>query len=281
MRPRPGKLVPRLQALPGGDMAHRRRGIYLLPNLFTTLSLFCGFYALIAAVGHHYTAAALAILVATVMDMFDGRVARLTGTQSEFGHQYDSLTDLISFGVAPAILFYQWTLSGLGKLGWAISFLYAATAALRLARYNVQTGTGTAVERRFFQGLASTAAGGLMASYAWLMLDYGVSGAGLAACSGAAILMVTAAALMVSKLRYHSLKDIDFKGRIRFLTIPVLLGGLILISIEPPTLLFLLFFGYLLLGPCYTLMQVRRRTRLRRLRRLRRQESLPRQGAAG
>ena len=265
----PRRSISRLQAFPGSGTPRRRRGIYLLPNLFTTLSLFCGFYAVIAAVNHDYMAAALAILVATVMDTFDGRVARLTGTQSEFGHQYDSLTDLISFGVAPAVLLYQWTLSGLGKLGWAISFLYAATAAMRLARYNVQAaGRGTA-ERRFFQGLASTAAGGLMASYTWLMLEYSGSGASFGARTSAGVLMLVAAGLMVSNLRYHSLKDIDFRGRIRFLTIPLLLGGLILISIEPPLLLFLLFFGYLLLGPLYTLMQVRRRLRLRQLRRSR------------
>lgn len=277
----PYKSITRLQAVPSNNAPHRRRGIYLLPNLFTTMSLFCGFYAITAAVRHDYMAAVLVILVATAMDMFDGRVARLTGTQSEFGHHYDSLTDLISFGVAPAVLFYQWTLSSLGKLGWAISFLYAATAAMRLARYNVQTGAGAggAVERRFFQGLASTAAGGLMAAYTWLVIEYG-GGESLGAHVGAAVLMLSTAGLMISNLRYHSLKDVDFRGRIRFLTIPMLLGGLVLISIEPPLLLFMLFFGYLTLGPLYTLTQVRRSMRLRHLRRRRRQES-PRRGATG
>lgn len=275
----PRKSITRLQAIPANKGPHRRRGIYLLPNLFTTMSLFCGFYAVTAAVRHDYLAAALVILVATAMDMFDGRVARLTGTQSEFGHQYDSLTDLISFGVAPAVLFYQWTFSSLGKLGWAISFLYAATAAMRLARYNVQAGTGGAVDRRFFQGLASTAAGGLIAAYTWLAIEY-VGSESLGAQVGAAVLMLSAAGLMISNLRYHSLKEVDFRGRIRFLTILLLLGGLVLISIKPPLMLFMLFFGYFMLGPLYTLTQVRRSMRLRHLRHQRRQES-PRRGATG
>ena len=259
-----------LQVLPGIANARRRRGIYLLPNLFTTCALFCGYYAVIAAMDQRYMHAALAILVATVMDMLDGRVARLTGTQSEFGHQYDSLTDLISFGVAPAVLLYQWSLHSLGKFGWVISFLYAATAALRLARYNVQTSTGSVLERRFFQGLASTAAGGMVAAYVWMMVDYGISGdMSVAVRLGTSLLTLAAAGLMVSNLRYHSLKGVDFRERIRLLTILSLLCGLLLISIEPATLLFVLFFGYLLAGPFYTLLQVRRRLHLRQLRRQR------------
>ena len=160
----------------------RRRGIYLLPNLFTTGAMFSGFYAIIAGIGGHFSAAAIAVFIAALLDSMDGRVARLTGTQSDFGVQYDSLSDLVSFGLAPALVMYTWSLSSLrdygpawGKIGWAAAFIYAACGALRLARFNTQAGVA---DKRYFQGLASPAAAGLCMSFVWSMHKDGFSGAG-------------------------------------------------------------------------------------------------------
>src|SRR5215467_1203456 len=157
-----------------------RRGIYLLPNLFTTGALFAGFYAIIAAISLQYSHAVVAILIAGVLDGLDGRVARLTNTQSEFGVQYDSLSDMVSFGLAPALVLYTWSLSSLkeygsawGKIGWAAAFIYAACAALRLARFNTQVGVA---DKRYFQGLASPAAAGLLMSFLWVAVDVGLDG---------------------------------------------------------------------------------------------------------
>ena len=186
----------------------RGRGIYLLPNLFTTGGLFGGFFAIIAASQGRFEAACIAIFVAAILDGLDGRVARLTNTQSEFGVQYDSLADLVSFGMAPALVMYHWALSAmkldgttLGKVGWLAAFLYAACAALRLARFNSQVGT---VDKRWFIGLASPAAAGLMASFAWTCHEFGWSGEELR--YGALAVTVVAGLLMVSRIRYTSFK---------------------------------------------------------------------------
>ena len=208
-------------------MSDRRRGIYLLPNLFTTGALFAGFYSMTAAVGGHYQVAAIAVFVALALDVLDGRVARLTNTQSAFGSQYDSCSDMVSFGVAPAILLYQWSLSGVGKLGWAVSFVYAAAAALRLARYNTQA---AGHDKRFFQGLPSPAAAVLVAGHVWLC----ESGAALTGAANVAVSMavaVAAALLMVSNIRYHSFKNIDFLGRVRFLVVLAIVAVFVLVSI--------------------------------------------------
>ena len=188
---------------------HRNRGIYLLPNLFTTAALFSGFFAIIAASQGRFEAACIAIFVAAVLDGLDGRVARMTNTQTEFGVQYDSLSDLVSFGMAPALLMYHWALFSLkhdgmtlGKVGWLGAFLYAACAALRLARFNSQVGT---VDKRWFVGLPSPSAAGLVASFVWVMVDLDLwSGTQLR--YAALTLTVIAGLLMVSRIRYPSFK---------------------------------------------------------------------------
>jgi CDP-diacylglycerol--serine O-phosphatidyltransferase len=186
----------------------RSRGIYLLPNLLTTGGMFSGFYAILAAASGHFENACVAVFVAALFDGVDGRIARLTGTNTEFGVQYDSLADLVSFGMAPALVMYHWALSTLrmdsvtiGKAGWAASFLYAACAALRLARFNTQVGV---VDKRWFIGLSSPAAAGLMMSFVWTMVDLGYSGRELRYV--ALVLTVCAGLLMVSRLRYSSFK---------------------------------------------------------------------------
>lgn len=233
----------------------RGRGIYLLPNLFTTGGMFAGFYAIIAATQGHYENACIAIFIAAILDGVDGRVARLTNTQSEFGMQYDSLADLISFGLAPALVMYHWALSSTrldgivpGKLGWIAAFLYAACAAIRLARFNSQVGQ---VDKRWFIGLASPAAAGLMASFVWTCHDNGFAGEELRYLALA--VSVVAALLMVSRLRYFS-----FKGggpssdRIPFLGIIIVLAVLVAIAVDPPSVLLAIGVLYALSGPAYS-----------------------------
>ena len=232
----------------------RGRGIYLLPNLFTTGGLFGGFFAIIAASQGRFEAACVAIFVAAVLDGIDGRVARLTNTQSEFGVQYDSLADLVSFGMAPALVMYHWSLVSmkldsvmLGKVGWLAAFLYAACAALRLARFNSQVGQ---VDKRWFIGLASPAAAGLMASFIWTCHEYGWNGEELR--YGALALTICAGLLMVSRIRYNS-----FKGsgsgpkaeRVPFFALLVAVAVLIALWIEPPVTLLVAASAYALSGP--------------------------------
>ena len=231
----------------------RPRAIYLLPNLFTTGGLFAGFFAIIAASQGRFPAACVAIFVAAILDGVDGRVARLTNTQSEFGVQYDSLSDLVSFGMAPALVMYYWALSSLrldgvtaGKIGWLTAFLYAACAALRLARFNSQVAQ---VDKRWFIGLASPAAAGLMASFVWTCSDLGLDGARLR--HAAIAVTICAALLMVSRLRYNS-----FKGargprgeRVPFFAIVLVLAVLIALVIDPPKVLLAAAVLYALSGP--------------------------------
>ena len=239
----------------------RNRGIYLLPNLFTTGGLFGGFYAIIAASQGDFERACIAIFVAAVLDGVDGRVARMTNTQSEFGVQYDSLADLVSFGMAPALVMYHWALSAMkldgamfGKVGWLIAFLYAACAALRLARFNSQVGQ---VDKRWFIGLASPAAAGLMASFVWTCHDLGFSGTELR--YAAAVVTVCAGLLMVSRLRYNSFKG-SGQGvrseRVPFTAILVAVAVLIALWIDPPRVLLAASALYALSGP---VLWVRRR----------------------
>lgn len=231
----------------------RGRGIYLLPNLFTTGGLFGGFFAIIAASQGRFEAACVAIFVAAILDGIDGRVARLTNTQSEFGVQYDSLADLVSFGMAPALVMYHWALQFMkadgptaGKIGWLAAFLYAACAALRLARFNSQVGQ---VDKRWFIGLASPAAAAVMASFVWTMHDFGLQGQDYRY----AALGVTVAAglLMVSRLRYNS-----FKGgsgprsdRVPFVALFIALVVLVALVIDPPRVLLAAAALYALSGP--------------------------------
>ena len=235
-------------------MAKHRRGIYLLPNLFTTSALFAGFYSIIAAINGRFEAAAIAVFVAMIMDGMDGRIARLTNTQSEFGVQYDSLSDLISFGLAPALLIYQWSLFDLGKLGWSAAFIYTAAAALRLARFNTQAGTE---DKRYFQGLASPPAAALIAGIVWFGDNYGLSGDSVALLITLPITVITGI-LMVSNIRYHSFKQIDLKGRIPFVTVMMLVLVFFLFSSNPPLVLASAALCYACSGPVFTLIMIRK-----------------------
>lgn len=240
----------------------RARGIYLLPNLFTTGGMFAGFYAIIAAAQGHFPDACIAIFVAAILDGLDGRVARLTNTQSEFGVQYDSLADLISFGLAPSLLLYHWALDALrmdgptpGKIGWIVAFLYAACAALRLARFNAQVGQ---VDKRWFIGLASPAAAGLLSSFVWTCDAFHYSGRELRFL--ALGMTVAAALLMVSRLRYFSFKGGGPRNdRVPFLAIIVVVAVLVAVAIDPPTVLLAVFALYALSGVGYWIWRRARR----------------------
>ncbi len=232
----------------------RRRGIYLLPNLFTTAALFSGFYAIVAGMGGRFEPAATAIFVAMILDGLDGRVARLTNTQSDFGVQYDSLSDMIAFGIAPSLVVYLWSLSSLGKLGWLAAFFYTAAAALRLARFNTQA---KVVDKRYFQGLPSPTAAAVVAGMIWVGVDFDIDGRHVAwlAC----LLTVVSAGLMVSNVRYKSFKDLDLKGRVPFVAVLAIVLVFVFISIHPPNTLFGLALVYTLSGPFMTLTGLRHR----------------------
>lgn len=228
-----------------------QRGVYLLPNLLTTAALFAGFYSIVAAMNGHFDEAAIAIFIAMIADGFDGRVARLTNTQTVFGAQYDSLSDMVSFGIAPALVVFSWSLFHLGKLGWLAAFLYTAATALRLARFNTQI-----MDKRYFQGLPSPAAAGIVASMVWLGASYDLEGTAIALPIAAITLM--AAGLMVSTIRYYSFKNIDFKGRVPFITAVLAVLVIAGIALNPPDVLFGLFFFYIFSGPILTLVQLRK-----------------------
>jgi CDP-diacylglycerol--serine O-phosphatidyltransferase len=244
------------------DVRHsstRRKGIYLLPNLLTTGGLFAGFYAIVASIDGNFPAAAWAIFTAMVLDGLDGRVARLTSTASEFGKEYDSLADMVSFGLAPAIVVYQWGVERLaeygavwGRLGWLAAFLYVASAAFRLARFNTNVGQ----DRRFFQGLASPAAAAGIASMIWLATSYGFDGL-LALVAGATITAATGL-LMVSRFAYTSFKDVSPGKRLRFANLLAIPLVIIFIAAEPRITIFLLFLVYAASGPTAWLWHRRR-----------------------
>lgn len=246
----------------------RPRGIYLLPNLFTTAAMFAGFYAIVAAIGGRYSEAALAVFIAAILDGLDGRVARMTGTQSDFGVQYDSLSDLVSFGLAPALVMYTWSLSSLaeygplwGKVGWAAAFIYAACAALRLARFNTQVGV---IDKRYFQGLASPAAAGLCMSFVWTVEKFDLSGFDVQFVTP--IIAVLAGLLMVSTVRYFSFKAWPTSDRVPFIWIPAVVLILVALAIDPPRVLFGIGVLYVLSGPVMTLWGLRRWREKRALR---------------
>ena len=239
----------------------RRRGIYLLPNLFTTAALFAGFYAIIASMAGDFAPAAAAIFIAMVLDGLDGRVARLTNTASDFGKEYDSLSDMVSFGLAPALVMYQWGFQGLAeygwlwaKAGWIGAFFYTTCAALRLARFNSRAASQ---DKRYFQGLPSPSAAAVVAGAVWLGTDLGIDGGTLAI--PALFLTVTVAALMVSNVSYYSFKDFSLTRRVRFtmvLPIPLLF---IAIAVNPPAMLFGGFLLYSLSGLLLAALRWRRR----------------------
>lgn len=221
----------------------RRKGIYILPNLFTLAALFGGFYAVVMAMNGRFDMAAFGVFCAMVLDSLDGRVARMTNTQSAFGEQMDSLSDMVSFGAAPALIAYEWALKGLGRWGWIAAFVYCACAALRLARFNVNTGV---VDKRYFQGLPSPAAAALVAGFIWLMTDYGVRGHEVAWFMFAASLF--AGLTMVTNVPFYSFKDIQMKKSVPFAVIVLIALGIAVINIDPPVVLFALFVVYALSG---------------------------------
>ncbi len=221
----------------------RRRGIYILPNLLTTASLFSGFFAIVQAMNQRFELAAVAIFVAMVFDGLDGRVARLTRTQSAFGAEYDSLADMVSFGAAPALVIYEWALRGMNELGWAASFIYCAGAALRLARFNTNLDV---VDKRYFQGIPSPAAAALIAG---LVLFFRYAGwSGEEARWYACVLTIFAGVTMVSNVRYWSGKDINLRRSVPFVMVAAVALGFALVSIHPQSVLFLLSIGYALSG---------------------------------
>ena len=222
----------------------RSRGIYLLPNLFTTGALFSGFYAIVASMNGHFENAAIAIFVAMVLDGLDGRVARLTNTSSDFGAEYDSLADMVSFGVAPSLVVFNWVLDDIGKLGWFAAFVYVAGAALRLARFNTQIGS---MDKRYFMGLPSPAAAATVAGLVWAATEYGVDGAPYAYMIALYVALV--GVLMVSNVLYYSFKDVSLKEKVPFLILAGIVLAVGVISISPETFLWLLFLVYALSGP--------------------------------
>ncbi len=221
-----------------------RRGIYVLPSLLTTASLFAGFYAIVQAMNGFFEQACMAVFVAMVLDALDGRVARLTHTESEFGTHYDSLVDMVSFGLAPALVMYEWALTGLGNLGWLAAFIYAAGAGLRLARFNVQAGAG---DKRYFRGLPSPSAAALLMGFIWVLNSYGVPGREISLLALA--VTVAAGGLMVSNIRYRSFKDLDLRSRIPFVAVFTVPLVFVLVFLDPPQVLFLVFLLYALSGP--------------------------------
>lgn len=235
---KPDEIVPR----------KRRKGIYILPNLFTLAALFGGFYAIVMAMNGRFDQAAIGVFSAMVLDSLDGRVARMTNTQSAFGEQMDSLSDMVSFGAAPALIAYVWALTSLGRWGWIAAFVYCACAALRLARFNVNTAV---VDKRFFQGLPSPAAAALVAGFIWLMTEAGVRGEEVRWLMFA--LTLYSGLTMVTNVPFYSFKDVSLKRSVPFVVIVLIALGIAVINIDPPTVMFGLFViygfsGYVLYG---------------------------------
>jgi len=221
----------------------KRRGIYVLPNLFTTAALFAGFFAIVQAMQGDFERAAMAIFVAMVLDGLDGRVARLTHTQSAFGAEYDSLSDMVSFGAAPALVIYEWALRDLGRLGWIAAFIYCAGAALRLARFNT---TLEVMDKRYFQGLPSPAAAALVAGLVWVMIETGIPGSDVRwlACG----LTIFAGVTMISNVSYYSFKDINLRKSVPFFVVAAIALGFALVAYSPEIALFGFFVLYGLSG---------------------------------
>jgi CDP-diacylglycerol---serine O-phosphatidyltransferase len=237
--------MPQLEPPKGLDLSRRRRGIYILPNLFTTAALFAGFFAIVQAMNGKFTLAAISIFIAMMLDGLDGRVARLTRTQSAFGAEYDSLSDMVSFGAAPALVIYEWALRDLGRWGWVASFLYCACAALRLARFNTQLDVA---DKRYFTGLPSPSAAALLAGFVWIMDDYEVIGRNidwLVFC-----VTIFAALSMVSNVKFYSFKDLNLRRSVPFWAMLVIVMIFVVITIDELRvhLLFGLFLAYALSG---------------------------------
>ena len=244
-------------------MKPRSRSIYLLPNLFTTGALFSGFYSLIASFQAQYATAAIAILVALLLDGLDGRVARLTNTATAFGAEYDSMADMVSFGAAPAFLMYAWSLSSLpaetwGQLGWVVAFVYCACCGLRLARFNVAVGTA---DKRFFQGLACPAAASTLASFVWVNVNFGNQGEDLVVVVLLATLVT--GGLMVSNFAYYSFKDMTAIRKVPFATVLALLLLFVTTAVDPPKMVLMAMSSYAASGPAWALISWYRKRRAR------------------
>ena len=231
----------------------KHRGIYLLPNLLTTGGLFSGFYAVVASMNGEFKLAAVAIFIAMIFDGLDGRVARMTNTQSPFGAEYDSMADMLSFGVAPALIAYNWGLNELGKMGWLAAFIFVAGAALRLARFNTMVGSA---DKRYFQGLASPAAAGIIAGGVWLGTEHNIAGGSLGWL--VAVITILSGGLMVSNFRYNSFKDVDWKGRVNFLVMLFVVLSFVIVATNPALVLFALFTLYAISGPFITIRGVKK-----------------------
>ncbi|WP_185268328.1 CDP-diacylglycerol--serine O-phosphatidyltransferase [Halopseudomonas xiamenensis] len=257
----PHNLLPideHIEEVPGPDGRKiRHRGIYLLPNLFTTAALFSGFYAIVSAMNGNFSHAAIAIFVAMVLDGLDGRVARLTNTQSAFGAEYDSLSDMVAFGVAPALVAFTWALADMGKVGWIFAFIYVAGAALRLARFNTHIGSA---DKRYFTGLASPSAAGLVAGMVWALSDFGVDGGDISLLVG--VLTALGGLLMVSNVRYYSFKDLDMRGRVPFVVILLVVLVFAVISTDPSRILWFIFIAYSISGPLQAVWRWHRRDKV-------------------
>src|SRR5690606_4218185 len=230
-----------------------RKGIYLLPNLLTTAGLFSGFFAIVSSMNGRFEAAAVAIFVAMIFDGLDGRVARLTNTQSEFGAQYDSMSDMLSFGMAPALVAYNWGLAEYGKFGWLAAFVYVACAALRLARFNANL---SITNGRYFHCLAIPAAAAIVAGMVWSGSIYQIDGDNIGYLVG--ILTILTGLLMVSNFRYNSFKDLNWRDRVSFLTILLVVLVFVVIAARPAEMLFSIFFIYACSGPITTIRSVRK-----------------------
>ncbi len=236
----------------------KARGIYLLPNALTTAALFAAFYAIVAAMKGLFDVAAMAVFAAMLADGLDGRVARLTNTQTAFGAQYDSLSDMVAFGLAPALIIYSWSLAQLGKIGWLIAFVYAAATALRLARFNIQP---VDYDKRYFQGLPCPPSAAVIASLVWLGDSYQLNGMGIAIPS--ALVTLCMAAFMVSRIRYHSFKQIGLKGKVPFFAVVILVLLIAGVAFAPPQVLFVLSLTYAFSGAVMTLWQIKKMRRSR------------------
>ncbi len=243
-----------------GGKKERRRGIYILPNLFTTGALFSGFYAIIAGMNGHFEAAAVAVFAAMLMDGLDGRVARLTNTQSKFGAEYDSLADMVSFGVAPALVVFNWGLGELGKFGWTCAFIYVACAALRLARFNTQIETA---DKNYFSGLASPSAAAVIGGVVWVCNEEGWSGAALPMELSviAGLLTGLVGFLMILNVPYYSFKGLDLRGRVPFVVIFLIVLGFGVVMMDPARVLLAAFMIYALSGPVTAVIRLLRRRR--------------------
>ncbi len=229
------------------------RGIYLLPNLLTTAGLFSGFYAVVSSMNGHFISAAVAIFIAMIFDGLDGRVARMTNTQSEFGAEYDSMADMLSFGIAPGIVAYNWALSSFGKFGWLAAFIYVACAALRLARFNTQVGVA---DKRYFQGLASPAAAGVIASLIWVGSEYKINGEDYGLIVG--VITIITGLLMVSNFRYNSFKEVNLKGKVNFVVVLLIVLAFVVIASSPENILLFIFVLYACSGPVTTIRSVKK-----------------------